>query len=321
MENRRKFIKRLVIGCAGGCAALAAPGMVHHVIADKEQNPIVNLNPNRALVVWFSQTGHTERVGRCIQHTWQTAGLTVDAMDYRHLDSSTLDQYDLIAVGTAVNYMDVPVNVQDWIKTLPSIDGISLAAFVTFGGHGDGQHNTACHLMELMEEKGGACAGIATFGNMSTFAPTWSMGNEERTLAYKHLPDEETYQLVQAYAQTVLDNIHSGGTYPVERQFGMDSLIGVYPQMWFTKQMITNHHIDTGLCIQCEICQEKCTVGAIQVSSAQIDIGLCIACLGCVNNCPTKAMKMNFLTYPVYGFNHFLKEHSIEIMEPPEADQ
>jgi len=318
MKDRREFLKQCLIGCAAGGIAVAAPGLSACAGAAKPQNQISRKNPKRALVVWFSQTGHTQRIGRIIRHAWEKAGLTVDGMDYRKFDKSTLGKYDLIVIGAPVNYMDVPVNLQDWLKSIPRIDGASVAAFVTYGGKGDGQHNTACGLLERMNEMGGAAAGIGMFANMSTFAPTWSAGNASRTLKFKHLPNENTYSEVRMFADNVLANVTAGRTYTINRKFGMDSLMTALPQIWLVKLIITNHHIDTQLCIGCETCIKNCPVNAIDLKTGSVNSGRCIACIGCVNNCPAQAMKMNFMGRPVYGFNEFLIRNNIEIIEPAE---
>jgi ferredoxin/flavodoxin len=318
MENRRGFIKTCMTGCAIGCVVMAAPGLSVYACASRPQNPITKRNPKRALVIWYSQTGHTQRIGRIIRHAWEKAGLTVDGADYREIDKSTLGQYDLIAIGTPVHYMDVPVNLQAWIKTLPRIEGTSVASYVTFGGKGDGQHNTACGLLERMTEIGGAAAGIALLGNMSTFAPTWSTGNAERILAFRDRPNEKTYQQARAFADSILANVAAGRMYKIDREFGLESLMGIFPQIGLTKLMITNHHIDASLCIKCGTCVKKCPVSAINLQAGSVDSKRCIACIGCVNNCPTQAMKMNFIGKPVYGFKEFMKRNRIEIIEPSE---
>lgn len=317
-ESRRQFLKQCLTGCAVGCVAIAAPGMSVDAFAVRPQHPIVKTNPKRALVIWNSQTGHTRRIGRIIRHVWEKAGLAVTGSDYRKIETATINQYDLIAIGTPVHYANVPVQLQEWIKTLPSIEGASVAAFVTYGGNGNGQHNTACGLLEQMTSIGGAPAGMGLFGNMSTFAPTWSTGNVRRILAFRDRPNEDTYQQARAFAETILDNVAQGRTFTIKREFGLDSLVGMLPQIAITKLMITNHHIDPDLCIRCGTCVGDCPVAVIRLETGSVNTKRCIACMACINNCPTQAMKMNFLGKPVYGFKEFLKRHRIEIIEPPE---
>ena len=314
MKSRRTFIKK----CLAGWLAITVPGWTACSVIGRPHSPITRRNPKRGLVIWYSQTGHTRRIGRLIQHTWQKAGLTVDGGDYREMGSESLNQYDLIALGSPVYYMDVPVNLRDWIKTLPRIDGTTVAAYVTFGGHGDGQHNTACELLEQMTLKGGAPADIGLFGNMSTFAPTWSMGNEDRIMEFKDRPNEKTYRQACIFAGNILENVAIGQTYEIDREFGLDTLMKLLPGIALTKLMITDHHINQDLCIECGACIDKCPVGAISLETGVINSKRCIACMGCINNCPANAVQMNFLGTAVYGFKEFLKRNHIDIMEPAE---
>ena len=274
------------------------------------------LSPRNALVVWYSQTGHTRRIGGIIGQEWRKAGLAVDVADYHDMDVRALSGYELVALGSPVHYMDVPVNLRDWIRSLPPLDGVPVVSYVTYGGKGDGQHNTACGLLEEMARKGGAPVGMETFGNMSTFAPTWSLGNEARILRFKDRPNEHTFAAARAFAADMLERIRTGRGHTIDREFGLDSLIRWFPQIWFTKLLIGGHQIDAGLCIQCGLCAEKCPVEAIDLSENVIDHNVCIACIGCLNNCPTGAVRMTFMGKDVYGFPEFLKRNGITIQEP-----
>lgn len=311
METRRLFLKKGMAGCLfmalPNWAACAAPGI---------NSRIKNPSPRSALVLWYSQTGHTSRIGRVIGQEWLKAGLAVDFADYRDIEAAALSGYDLIVLGSPVHYMDVPVNLRHWLRALPSLDGIPVAAYVTYGGKGDGQHNTACGLLEEMAAKGGVPLGMDTYSNMSTFAPTWSIGNEGRILKYKDRPNEQTYAAARKFAAVLLENVRAGETHDIDRESGLDSLVKLLPQIWFTKLLIGSHYINKDECIECGLCEEKCPVGAIDLREKKIDHGRCIACIGCVNNCPVQAVKMTFMGKEVYGFPEFLKRNGIRIQEP-----
>jgi ferredoxin len=203
---------------------------------------------------------------------------------------------------------------------LPRADGTPVAAYATFGGKGDGQHNTACGLLEELARKGGVPVGMDLFSNMSTFAPTWSIGNEERILKYKDRPNEQTYAQARKFAADVLQKIQAGKSVEIDREFELGGLVKWFPQIWFTKRLIGSHYIDLDVCIDCGICEEKCPVAAIDLHEKEIDRGRCIACLGCINNCPVQAIRMTFMGKEVYGFPEFLKRNRIEIKEPVEVN-
>lgn len=313
METRRNFL----LAGAGAAAMAAVPGCAGERIDTTGKN-MKTTNPKTALVLWYSQAGHTARNGRLIGRTLEKRGLKVKALDIRDCDQSIIKNYDLIIMGTPVYYLDAPGNVRDWLKDIPSIDGTPVAAYSTFGGPGDNQYNTAWYLLQLMAEKGGVPAGIAAFGNMSTFAPTWSMGNEKRILKYRDRPNEEIYRQVRGFAEQVLATVRGGAAPVIKKEYYAGEFLKGSFQVKLTKLMITRHQIDRERCTKCGICVEKCPVGVIDMETPFIDRKGCIACMGCVNNCPVQAIDMVFLGKKVYGFGDFMKKHAITIREPAE---
>ncbi len=314
MQNRRSFLQKAIIISA----AILVPAFIKRRIFAEKQNRMKAKNPRRAAVLWYSQAGHTERVGKLIAKRWQMAGLSVDASDIRDFDAKTITEFDLIAIGSPVYYLEVPENVREWISSMPETDGIPVASFVTFGGPGHNQHNTACEILELSSKRGGVPAGMSTFGNMSTFALTWSSGNSARVLEYKHLPNEVTYTSVRAFASEILKRVRHGEAFKIDTEFSFFDLLKIFNSWWFTKLMLSNHRIDPEKCIKCGTCVKKCPVGAIDLDTNKVDTSKCIACMGCVNNCPVQAVCMKIMGDDVYGFNRFLKDNNIIIKEPEE---
>ncbi|MCU0848471.1 MAG: 4Fe-4S binding protein [Spirochaetes bacterium] len=312
-ETRKSFI----IKTAAAAAALSIPGA--GLFSEEKPRPAMKFGkPKKALVVWYSQTGHTRRIGRIIARAWERKGLKVTTADYREIDAAAAPSYDIIAVGSPVYYLDVPGNLMEWISSVPAIDGIPVAAFVTFGGKGDNQHNTACAILEALAGKGGVPAGMGLFGNMSTYAPTWSMGNESRILKFRNLPDGETYARARACAADILGTVRRGTPFPAEMRFEAGTIFRHLPQIAGTRFLIGEHRVDRTRCIQCLRCEKGCPVQAIHPGEGSVERKKCILCMGCVNNCPADAVAMTFLGRKVYGFREFLRRNNIEIAEPEE---
>ncbi len=313
--KRRTFL----VGASAVAAAVAAPWVVASIDRRRiDDVRILPVQPRRAAVIFFSQTGHTRRVGRLIARHWERQGLEAVASDYRAFDLGTLRTFDLLVLGSPVNYYEAPGHFRTWIKSLPPLGGIPVAAFATFGGKGGNQFNAAAGLLQRMVDRGAVPVGIELFGNMSSFAPTWSLGNEERILAYSHLPDANTWTAVRKFADDLLGRVGSGTGIAVSGGWSPHELIKGSISIEGTKFLIGAHGVDAAACVRCGSCFDVCPVGAIDPATLTVDTAACVACLGCVNNCPTGAMRMNFLGKPVYGFKEFLKRHSIVIAEPPE---
>ncbi len=274
--------------------------------------------PPRALVVTYSQTGQTALYGRLIAALWEARGLSVDSADVRHLDVSTLPSYDLIMAGTPVFYWDVPSNVIDRLSAAPRLDGTAVASFVTYGGEGGNQHNSALRLLGLLSQRGGLPVGMEAFGGISTFAPTWSMGNEQRILTYRHRPDEQIYDQVRRYADVTLARARDESAVRYTKEFFLMDLLRGRPGIVFNKLMTGRHTIDESACTGCGVCEKGCPVGAIDLDAHAVDTTRCISCLGCVNNCTAGAIDMTFLGRKVSGFREFKKRHGIRIGLPAE---
>lgn len=225
MDNRRTFLKK------GSLALLALSTSTSlFPVSLRAGTKMTVKEPKTAAVIWYSQTGNSERTGRLIAETFNKKGLKVTASDYRNFDPEAIGAYDLIVAGSPVYYYDVPENFRLWLKSMPAITGKPFASYVTFGGPGGNQHNTVCTLADLLAEKGGVPVGMETFGNMSTFAITWSYGNEERVLEYKHLPDEIAYDRMRTYAGLILDRVHHGQCLEIDKDCDFRELIKILLQ-------------------------------------------------------------------------------------------
>ncbi len=311
--------RTLLLGSVALAAGAAAPWLVGKAThRTPRTTPIEPATPRKAAVLWFSQTGHSRRIGRLIAHQWRTHGLEIVEGSPRDADPGRLVDVDLVMAGAPVHYYEAPTHFHRWLRTLPLPAGHRCAAFVTFGGPGGNQENAVAGLLATLAGRGGLPMDGATFGNMSTFAPTWSLGNHARILRYRHLPNAGTWQAVRDFASRVLDRVTRGHATDSVPHLNYSQLFKGAPSIAGTKLLIHGHVVDPVRCIDCGTCDQGCPVQAIDSSTRRIDNTRCVACLGCLNNCPTGAMQMRFLGTPLYGFVELCRRHQVEIAEPPE---
>jgi formate hydrogenlyase subunit 6/NADH:ubiquinone oxidoreductase subunit I/flavodoxin len=311
MTTRRSFLEGAAATCLVGAAASGCDSTVEATV------PMKTTQPKTARVLWYSSTGNTRRVGQAVAQGLRAAGLEVEASDYRDADIATLPSFDLLVLGTPTFFADVPVNWRDWLAELPDLGGTPVGSFSTFGGPGDGQEHAAAHLLRLATRAGGVPVGREIFGCMSVYAPTWSaLDNAKRTLAYKHLPDSETYDAARSFAGAVLEQVATGEGITVSFTFDRATIMRALPQVTLSKLMTSNHGVDTERCIGCKACVKACPTGAIDPEAGTVNSRACIACLGCINACPAGAVTMSVMGKPVYGFTEFLQRQEITILEP-----
>lgn len=311
METRRDFIKKSVIAGSALCLPVA--------LTDESRADYPDLktrNPQKILVLWYSQTGQTRRYARLIGCILKEKGLTVDAFDMRKFDKSLPANYDLIIVGTPVFYYDTPANVSKWLKEIPSIKGTPVAAFVSFGGPEGNQHNAVSHILKLLADKGGVPVGRDAFRNIASYpTPNWDSPNQ---IAGQHLPDAATFNQVRRFTADIMEGITRGKTVSVEYEPALRGILSMLPLVWLNKKAINKHTIDARKCIGCRTCVEKCPVNAINLSNHSVDRDKCLACFGCLNNCPADAVVMEYRGQRLYGFPEYLRRNKITIMEPVE---
>jgi ferredoxin/flavodoxin len=310
METRRNFIKKSAITCATLCLP------VHVASESRAAQPDLKIrSPRNALVLFYSQTGFTHRYANLIGCILQERGLTVDMRDLQQFEKNRFPHYDLIVVGTPVFYYDIPVNVDEWLRTIPPITGTPVAGFVSFGGPEGNQHNAVCNMMSRLTAKGGVPVGMDAYMNMASYPASW---DSPKQIAHRHLPDGATYDQVRLFARQIMERTAGGVTISVEKEVALREFLRLLPLAWLNKQAISKHTIDGNKCIGCQTCVSKCPAGAISPARRTVDKEKCLTCFGCLNNCPAGAVVMEYSGKRLYGFPEFLRRNNLKVMEPVE---
>ena len=302
-------------------AAISVPSLPGclNISTIKEDGPIKTKKIQTAVVLWYSQTGYTERAGKLIAKTFEKNEIIVTACEIKDFDKSKINNFDLIVIGSPVFYYDTPEFVKEWIKSLSEIKGVPVASYVTFGGPEGNQHNAACSIIEELSKKRGVPVGVNYFMNMSSFPLSWSeKGVHGKTWMSRHLPNEETFEKIRIYAKHIINQVKQGKSDEFIKKLTMRECVTLIGPIYWTKMFVKNHSIDKEKCVQCGICEEKCPADAIDLLSQNIDTNACVLCFGCINNCLEDAVYMKYSGEKVFGYRTFLKRKKIKVLEPEE---
>ena len=311
MDTRRDFIKKSAVMGAALCLPVSLTSESMAAYPDLKTR-----TPKKALILWYSQTGLTRRYARLIGCILKGRNLTVDEYELQEFNKKMLPNYDLIIIGTPVFYYDTPSNVSEWLKTIPSIKGTPVAAFVSFGGPEGNQHNASCHILKILAEKGGVPIGRDAFRNVTTYpTPKWDSVNQR---SGQHLPNAATFDQVRRFTADMLERITRNETVSIGYEMATREVLRALPLVWMNKKAISKHTVDSQKCIGCGTCVRKCPTKAINPFKQFVDRGKCLACFGCLNNCPADAVVMEYRGERLYGFPEYLKRNKITIIEPPE---
>jgi ferredoxin len=320
LENRRGFLKKGAMAAAL-LSMPSVPGCVD-TRPIRGKGPMKTTGTGKALVLWYSQTGYTERYGRLLAHRLERLGMKVETSELRRFDVRGMGDYDLIVIGSPVYYYDTPDCVKAWLGSLPELKGTPVAAYVSFGGPEGNQHNAACSVLQLLAEKGGVPVGARAFMNMSAFPLSWSEEEvHEKTWMSRLLPDEETYDRVREYAVYLAIQVKEGNAAEFSRRLTIREVSTWFGPIWWTKKFVKNHSILKEECIECGTCVEKCPAGAIDLAAFRVDRKACVLCFGCINNCPARAIHMEYSGEKVIGYRDFMKMKNLIIKEPEELRQ
>ena len=146
----------------------------------------------KVLVAYHSESGNTQKLALAIAAGLGTRAVSIDA-----LESQALQGYDLICIGTPVQYGAPTKKVRDFISGLPIMSGKKAAAFCTM--HMFGDKKTLQTLKGLLEAK-----GMVFLGGVS--ARGWSrlIGNVGPRVFNRGRPNREELARAEEFGRKLL---------------------------------------------------------------------------------------------------------------------
>ena len=317
MENRRCFFKKSAIIVSVAAFPVLPSCITLNTI--EAQVPLKSKEIKNAAVLWYSQSGNTEKCGKVLAKTLEKKGIKVVYGDLRDIDKSIVSNVDLIVIGSPVFYYDTPEFVKDFIESLPELNGIPVAAYVTFGGPEGNQHNAGCSILEGLVQKKSVPVGLESFMSISSYSLSFkendiSITTKQNTI----LPDQNTYKKVREYAEFILSQVEKGSTSKFKRTLTLREFSTYFGPEWWTKLTVDNHHIIEQNCVGCEACVKKCPTDSIDLDSFSVNTDSCVLCFGCINNCQYQAVNMESNNKKLIGFHEYMEKNNFKFVLPNE---
>lgn len=246
----------------------------------------------RVALVYFSQTGNTEKVARAVADGLTESGAEVEVLDILKTDPASMSAFDMIGIGTPVFYYRDPVIVERFVKQIPLAHDGHAFVFLTSGGH---PCNTFFHMKKELSRRGFLTIDTYKCHGYDTY-PAYK--GVDRFLGH---PDEKELSSARAFGAQLLERsgrIRQGETKLVPTfkrhwdRFGRLSII--FRNKRLSKLILPRKIIDTEKCTKCGLCAKHCPVDVIEMDDYPVFKSGCVHCYMCERVCPEEAIECDW---------------------------
>jgi NAD-dependent dihydropyrimidine dehydrogenase PreA subunit/flavodoxin len=258
----------------------------------------MKLDIRKALVVYCSPSGSTERVAQAIQRKVKALEIPVTLLDLGcepdlpFILPQLLDAKDnlFLYVGSPV-YASRPLpQVMAFISMLPQAKIGYSVPFVTWGGVTSG---IALHDMgKALAEKGYHPLGAAKV--LAAHSLMWASDNP----VGKGHPNADDDALIEALVETVHGRVRAGNPIPLPLSALAYQPDHVHATMekdgiHAARSHFPTREVDLKRCTRCGVCVERCPAQALSLSPDPQFGESCICCCRCVRLCPEAAIRVD----------------------------
>ena len=240
-----------------------------------------------ACVIYFSQTGNTEKVARQIVAGLRSQNASVDFVTWKEAKTADLARYDLIGIGTPVFYYREPVVIQRLLGSMPKLTGKFGFLFITHGGN---PVNTFLRMQKALAKKDVAVIGAFECFGFDTY-PAYI--GTDRQIGH---PDEKELARAEAFGRELLLRYESalGESRNVipkfKKEHGKYNRLSILLSGPALKWISPKKNLDRTRCTRCGECLRRCPTDAIEMNPYPVFNDRCIYCYLCERICPEKAI-------------------------------
>ncbi len=244
---------------------------------------------SKILITYFSQGGTTAQVAEYIAFGLRSSGHQVDLCNIKDCQPINLDCYDLLGIGSPAYFFRPPINVTDYLTSLPSLTGLRSFVFVLYGTYpGDTGNNIRAALRMKGASEAGyfKCRGADFYQGYLKEGYLFSPDNplpSELSQAKEFGSNVSAIIAGNKYTQPEFDP-PPGFIYRTERFF---------TNRWLVKKIISRlFWVNRKTCTTCALCMKQCPTGNIVANKEGYPLWSrdCILCQSCEMNCPQEAI-------------------------------
>jgi flavodoxin/NAD-dependent dihydropyrimidine dehydrogenase PreA subunit len=247
----------------------------------------------KSIIIYFSQTGNTEKVAKAIQSGIAQMAGQCDQKSIREANPVRLGDYDLIGFGSPV-IGQCPANVIDFVSRIRSVGGKHAFAFCT---HGTGHRRFFPSLYPVLTGRGLTVIGSADwYGNCYLLhmpQPYPTAGHPDAT----DLEQAEAFgrEMALRSMRIAAGEMHLIPPAPEElAPLGPPPSAGKGPEAVVrTFSGLLQFHREKCLYPNCTLCMDNCPTYGLDLSlDPPVLADNCIDCEFCARLCPTGALDM-----------------------------
>lgn len=244
----------------------------------------------KCIVIYFSQTGNTEKVARRVQAGVKKAAGNCDLIEIREANPRRLYEYDLIGLGCPVMDFVEPGNVRAFINNMRFVGGKHAFAFSTHGTHPEYFFPS---IVPKLKRR-----GLTVIGMNDWYGPCYLAVMAKPYPTAGH-PDEIDLKEAEDFGREMVarsQRISAGetGLIPPVPQ----SLDNRLQPEWFKElpaatkySSLVKYHQEKCHYPECRLCMDNCPMDGIDLSvEPPVLAKPCIDCTWCSQICPTGAM-------------------------------
>jgi flavodoxin/NAD-dependent dihydropyrimidine dehydrogenase PreA subunit len=241
----------------------------------------------KCIVIYFSQTGNTEKIARAIQAGVKRAAGHCEIVKIKEANPRRLYEYDLIGLGTMVMEAE-PGNVTAFINDMRFAGGKHIFAFAT---HGTTPEQLFPSMVPKLKRR-----GLVVIGTRDWYGNCCIPFQSEPYATAGH-PDEVDLKEAEEFGKEMVERsrkIAAGETglippvpkAPTELKYGGEdtSLANKFHSM-------AKFNIEKCIYPECRLCMDNCPMDGIDLSvKPPVFAKPCINCVFCEQICPTGAI-------------------------------